>query len=1511
MRRELGGLYQTAFAVADPGFIALDAKSLKPQPLAQRFVLPDLVSTTAQAASSPQGLEDNRPPAEHAPDMEAPFREAAARNAAGIDEDNWLVRQPARTGHSLGNVHPTERRPADALIGTNPLQVVVGEPGAGKSTLLRYLVLDLLSDEPTWQVAAERWGQHLPVWLPFHFFTQRVAGRTGEQASVQQALQAWLAQRSASHLWDVVEQAMFDKRLLLIVDGLDEWVSEDAGRAAFAELRIFADSRSLPVVASTRPYGFSRLVLDASWAYARMPPLTLDQQRQLALNFLSTVSGTEDNSGSAGSVVSALDDFISQVHGAADIRALSGTPLFLLLLLGLHLSSFTKLPTGRFQAYDRAVQLLIADHPAQRRTAAAVTEYGQRLSDQEMRRVLAHVAFASQERGDFSVLEESRLRRDFIDALQDPDDLALTPSEAAETAGTLVTVAEGELGILVRQGPKEVGFLHRVFQEQLAAEHITNRFSPSETRQLFAEHVRDPQWREVLLATMWSIRRPQELRELAGLIEQNIRESPAGLHVRETLAEVLFGPYGVPANDIRQKAPQIVEAIETHAYRPHRVRLLDILLKGIGGAATNAIVEECLQRWAVLVEEPTPELVDAIAELNSVTGGSSQITKLLVRALRYPDANIAYPAAIAIARRCSSDGPGFHDERDLLRDELLRVLSEMPSGLAGAAALAALALEWRDDFKVADILKDAREHGDSQVRIVALSHAAGALRSVLCSVPPTPTQDLEPLTSHERDWLLRHLEYRTYSDVHWGLLVASVSHAVSNEPQLIGDMVASLNSTGWSADNRYDNTDLLWSVLLKTFPDDPRVLDLVCGQLDADEHTSLTLRMTMGDHFLLWRAYPPDSPNNARVAEAIEARLHRFPTTAFTRQLVGLAAVDRGPKMMRILIESVEAGSWPHWAASGLVSYFWDDPEAKFALRSALFGEPVRASMVANAAPEILEPTRAVPRLLAILRGLAESGHPSAGRYDIVALALIQAIQEQGIAPGPELDLIAAEALPLMPGSFDHFQGNPKQLLAAALYPSSAAAKSLSEIEEAMDRHLAPRIHALRDDPESLAPLLKEASRILCSVPPFLRGRICDALADGAGTPEVTMELTRRWSDEVSQPNTTIASLAFHSALVRARENRGIGENQWKQALGQLKEQASLRGIDHDAGVRGAWVGACVLGEWSLLKAPESPPVDAHGILHGPDRPLLLQLASRWEDLRTEFGNELLERLSGHWRDRPEEVWNALALVADESSALQRELEDALARDAELLRLDGVLAWFVTRSGSHGHAVADALVSHLHSGDNRESLASILIEGPERIGLDRSELVGRLEAALSPHPYPGDPALQALASLSPQHPLVLDAWAELRDAKGFHSADEVRIYYAVAYAAADTGEILDLLSRHLSRLEQIDATFIADAFARHVANRLRRDAQAADLVREEVLKVTTRDSRAATLISLLAKAVGLDELLLREVERRIASQGDVDLAPVARDYAVSGSPSVPVRTIFMRAVDKTADIDPS
>ena len=1522
LRRELTRIYTASFGVADSGLIAFRFGPTPNVGLMDRFVTPDLISTTPQTVSLPQPVDDLSELGMEDYDRQAFFAEAAERNALP-DEGIWFFRNSARNQRRMENPHVVDRRPADQWLGTERLQVIVGDPGAGKSTLLRFLILDLLSEEPQWRSVAERWGQCLPVWLPFHFFTQRVAGQTGAPASVGEALKAWLEQHDAGQVWPLVEAALNDQRLLLIVDGLDEWVDDEAGRYAATALETFAASRSTPLVVSARPYGLTRLMLGVGWSYKRIAPLTEDQQRLLALHYFQAVVDAEDRPSSLAVIERSVDDFLSQVRNAPDLRAISGTPLFLVLLVGLRLSNVTQLPTERFEVYNRAVQLLVADHPAKRRAAAAVTAQRTRLSDSQLRVLLANVAFVSQSRGDVSTVQDAVLRQDFIQALSDANHLAMNATDAANTADQLLDVAEGELGILVRKGPGELGFLHRILQEQLAAEYISDRLNPDAINGLFAEHVRDPRWREVLLATMWRLSRPSELSDLMAVIRNHIDESPAGLRTREILAEVTFGPYGLPATDIQQSAPEVIEVIETHPYGPHRARLLDSVLTGLEGAAAGDIARECLERWTLLIQGPSDELVWEIAQLPSVESLSETICKLLVMAIRNPASWIAYAGASAIANRCSSAGPGNDEERDLLRIELLNILSNPPSGLAQAAALTALTLEWRDDPLVIDILNEARGHSEDSVRIVVLSDVLGVLRTTFSLAPSEVQENIQQLSDVEREWLVGRLGSHSSMDVHSELLAAAISEAVREQHSVLVDWLESLQSEA----EPYISSDLIWPIVLNVFADDERVVDIVCDQLRRGERSSLNQAiMTYRDQPLVL-PYPPESPHHGRVATAVEDWLRSFKTPDSALELYRLAAVDRGPVMKGSLLDELAASSNPHWAAEALVEYFVDDAEVRNSLHSMLMGNPQQASRIANVATRVLPPNEVIPRLLEILRCLAGAADPTLGRYDFVASALLRACQKQGISQGPEFESIAAEALqPVriihLPLRIDpHFFIDPRHHLAAAFYPSTASKTSLAELAKEEERPIEPYLRAFRHDPEQVKPFLIDASKMLCSLPESLRGQICQFLADRATSPDLVLRLTHRWADERSSLNKSIASLAYHRALLRAKEEGQIDHGQWDLALVNLGDQASSYGFDRGARRRSAWVGMCVCGDWSMLEGRvetigEASPVSVPlvDMLYGQDRTSLQQIASRWKELRSEFGDTLLTRLSGIEGQEPRsEVWDALALVAGQDATLQQELESAVADDPELLKWNGILVWFVTRRSVSKDAIADALISHLQNdGAHLEIPVSILLAASSRNDLQRKELLSRLEDALpGGHENLGSPALEAIAVLFPEHPLVRHAWQEISalitDSSGSTERHiRAQTYFAVVYAAADSSEILGQIEGHLVRFEESGTTYYDNLFAHYVSHRLRHDDVATGMVQDAVLDPTTPDSRVAQLVALLADAVGLDEIILREIEGRIAAQNEVRLAPVVRDHAISASLSV--RTMFTRIADAALDV---
>ena len=284
------------------------------------------------------------------------------------------------------------------------------------------------------------------------------------------------------------------------------------------------------------------------------------------------------------------------------------------------------------------------------------------------------------------------------------------------------------------------------------------------------------------------------------------------------------------------------------------------------------------------------------------------------------------------------------------------------------------------------------------------------------------------------------------------------------------------------------------------------------------------------------------------------------------------------------------------------------------------------------------------------------------------------------------------------------------------------------------------------------------------------------------------------------------------------------------------------------------------------------------------------------------FGDQLLALLSGPLeRDNLDSVWDTLALVAGESPALERELERELAANPQLQTRSGIFLWTVRRRAEKFEAVSEALISFLRESHySRDETVSYLLAQPERMGLQPEQMQDALEQAAEGSIE--GPALESLAVLFPSHPMVQKAWkfhSELRESSGNRSTQRVNpgTYFALVYSVSSSDAVVAQIRQHHDRLCKIGNPYIDRVFARYVSHRLRRDPTAASEVREAVVNPDTPDSQAAVLVSLLRNAVGLDDELLAEVERRISLQAGRRLATVVRDPHAGSS--LPVRAILV------------
>ncbi|MFJ3960803.1 NACHT domain-containing protein [Streptomyces sp. NPDC090036] len=270
LRVNLRRLYRAAFAVQDTGssLIAPSVPGTAAEPLG--FVMLDITESSSDPLlGSRQDVAEvhvGSLSVEATPVLLAGVGRQgdaalyAQHDSADADRDVPVldrVLQRSRLEDDLGAAD-VSRMPVDEWLAGGMLSVVAGPPGAGKSSLLRHLVLDLLEDVPNSSALAHRFGSLLPVWLPFSFLCEHV--RESSDRSVSSAARAWLTRHSAESLHHLVERALGDDRLLLVVDGLDEWNDEASAHSALSLLETFVRSRNVAAVVSSRPYALRRLV---------------------------------------------------------------------------------------------------------------------------------------------------------------------------------------------------------------------------------------------------------------------------------------------------------------------------------------------------------------------------------------------------------------------------------------------------------------------------------------------------------------------------------------------------------------------------------------------------------------------------------------------------------------------------------------------------------------------------------------------------------------------------------------------------------------------------------------------------------------------------------------------------------------------------------------------------------------------------------------------------------------------------------------------------------------------------------------------------------------------------------------------------------------------------------------------------------------------------------------------------------------------------------------------------
>ncbi len=761
-RSQLSRVYDANFHAVDPGSFGSigDEEGRTALTLLERFLKPDIL---VREAASPL--------------------ERSHGTTNGVTSDERSALSPAASTSTAVNASSATSRmrrlPLQEWIGEAQRLVVVGDAGSGKSTLLRIIALDLLRDQTHFPDLATRWGRHLPVYIPFAQWAAQTA-RAGGMVGIKDIVRRSLEQLLTGYLADLIDQAIEDKRVLLLIDGLDEWSNEQAARTTLSTLITTVEAHGIPVIVSGRPRGLEKIgSLPASWRRGMVAPLSVPQQANIASRWFSRFS--IEQVGVPGTSVADLrtSRFMAELARDANLAALATTPLLLIGLVMLALRGQI-LPRTRGDVYNQLVHVLLEVHPSSRATAAGDTELRFRhATDPDQRRAaIARLAFAVREQAGGAGMTLA-FARDTIQAFLDsPSIFALDSATAARAAAEILSVNSETQGLIVEKGPGEIGFVHASFEEYLGAEHIGGW--PFEVISAFVRsHAGETRWRNVITNLLSYLQRRDEIDRLVVIIEEPCGDELSQLNRQALLGDIAFGISARAAATAKRLALATMQRVESEDWLPARREALGSVLKGLSDPTLKAEVEKRMARWLPARHSWRTSLIEVLGSWPP----TPELQDTLFRAMHDEDHNTKRAAAKAYAKvfspsesACQRLVDGLACSRDLY---------------ASAAMLESLAHGWPDVPTAATLFQQAWDSHRGELRLV------GALGLTNRGMRPLDMRNL--LLSAQSFWSALSHTHRT--------LAAEILATVwPDDPELIQGAVERLSGYGrssWEYDSAY------------------------------------------------------------------------------------------------------------------------------------------------------------------------------------------------------------------------------------------------------------------------------------------------------------------------------------------------------------------------------------------------------------------------------------------------------------------------------------------------------------------------------------------------------------------------------------------------------------------------------------------------------------------------------------------------------------------------------------
>ena len=564
----------------------------------------------------------------------------------GLDfESHWYPLTVAYVSLRTEQQVNTGRQAVEDRLATDARVMLVGRAGSGKTTVLQWLAVSAARSDFTGALA--ELNQHFPFFIRLRDYVGQKLPKPEEFL----ASTAPLLMDEAPSGW--VRAQLDSGRALVLVDGVDELPAGERDRVAewlsglserFPDARYVVTARPTAVSASwLADIGFVRSSLEA------MPPVVVQAfVRSWHKATRLRLMDADERQRLESYERSLLADITKDRY----LRDLADTPLLAGLLCALNRHLRSNLPRRRTEIYERALAMF-----DQRDQARSILPGGVRLDLAAKTYLLADLALWMIRNASSEIDSDAAIR-------QIGRSLAGLPGSDYQPETVFRFLLE-RTGLLREPAPGRVDFVHRTFQEYLAARAAVDGDAIGE---LVASAGND-QWGEVVVLAAGQANQTQTAQLLRGLLRRTWRGRQR--YGRQVLAVACL-------QEVRSLEPNLLQEVESvipHLLPPPSMERAEQL---------NAVGERLIPLLASYWARDTMRAPETIRAA-SLVGGDAAIDLIRDVSLRHDIPNIASEVSRAwqyfdtddyAQRVLAASGP---KELDVSGRRFLRALISVPS----------------------------------------------------------------------------------------------------------------------------------------------------------------------------------------------------------------------------------------------------------------------------------------------------------------------------------------------------------------------------------------------------------------------------------------------------------------------------------------------------------------------------------------------------------------------------------------------------------------------------------------------------------------------------------------------------------------------------------------------------------------------------------------------------------------------------------------------------------------